>query len=79
MAIHNQKFKEYQSYPGRQIEYTIVPRKYPHYFFEGVQSVDATANSDEVNHGQFGFKSDVVIHSSHCRRSAAGIKTCRSH
>lgn len=61
MAIHNQKFKEYQSYPGRQIEYTVVPRKYPHYFFEGVQSVDATANSTDVNHGQFGFKSDVII------------------
>lgn len=61
MAIHDQKFKEYQSYPGRQIEYVVVPRRYPHYFFEGVQSVDATANSDEVNHGQFGFKSDVII------------------
>lgn len=61
MAIHEQKFKEYQAYPGRQIEYVVVPRRYPHYFFEGVQSVDATANSDEINHGQFGFKSDVII------------------
>lgn len=61
MAIHEQKFSEYQSYPGRQIEYVVVPRRYPHYFFEGVQSVDATANSDEINHGQFGFKSDVII------------------
>lgn len=60
-GIHEQRFTEYQSYPGRQVEYTIVPRKYQHYFFEGIQSVDATANSDDVQHGQFGFKSDVII------------------
>lgn len=61
MAIHGQRFTEYQSYPGRQVEYTVVPRRYQHYFFEGIQSVDATANSDDVQHGQFGFKSDVII------------------
>lgn len=61
MAIHNQLYSEYQSFPGRQIEYVVVPRKHPHYFFEGIQSVDATNNSDEVNHGQFGFKQDVII------------------
>ena len=54
-------YTEYASYPGRQIYYMVVPRKYEPIFFEGVQSIDAASNADEMTHGQFGYKSDVII------------------
>lgn len=54
-------YTEYNSYPGRQIRYTVVPRMYEPVFFEGVQSVDFASNADEVTHGQFGTKSDVIV------------------
>lgn len=60
MAI-SELYTEYSSYPGRQVVYMVVPRKYEPVFFEGVQSIDAASNADEVSHGQFGYKSDVLI------------------
>lgn len=60
MAISD-LYTEYSSYPGRQVVYMVVPRKYEPVFFEGVQSIDAASNADEVSHGQFGYKSDVLI------------------
>lgn len=54
-------YTEYSSYPGRQIRYTVVPRMYEPVFFEGVQSADFASNADEVTHGQFGTKGDVII------------------
>lgn len=60
MAI-SELYTEYASYPGRQVVYMVVPRKYEPVFFEGVQSIDAASNADEVAHGQFGYKSDVLI------------------
>ena len=60
MAI-SELYTEYNSYPGRQVVYMVVPRKYEPVFFEGVQSIDVASNADEVSHGQFGYKSDVLI------------------
>lgn len=57
----NRLYTEYTAYPGRQIYYMVVPRKYEPIFFEGVQSIDAASNADEVTHGQFGYKGDVII------------------
>lgn len=54
-------YTEYNSYPGRQIRYMVVPRMYEPVFFEGVQSADFASNADEVTHGQFGTKSDVIV------------------
>lgn len=54
-------YTEYASYPGRQIRYMVVPRMYAPVFFEGVQSADFASNANEVNHGQFGTKSDVIV------------------
>lgn len=50
----------YSIFPGRQHYVVIVPPKYQHLFFEGVQSMDATPNVEELNHGQYGFQSDVI-------------------
>lgn len=55
------KYYEYTSYPGRQLECTVVPRCVPHYFFDGVQSITATHNTDDYTHGQYGANSDVLI------------------
>lgn len=54
-------YTDYTTYIGRQIMVRVVPRKYESLFFEGVQSMDATSNADEVTHGQYGFKGDVVV------------------
>lgn len=54
-------YSKYAPYPGRQIEYTVVPHYYPHYFFEGVQSVSATHNTSTFEHGQYTFPSDVIV------------------
>lgn len=54
-------YSEYSSYPGRQIRYMVIPRMYEPVFFEGVQSADFASNADEVTHGQFGTKSDVIV------------------
>lgn len=50
----------YSIFPGRQHYTVVVPTKYQHLFFEGVQSMDATPNVEELNHGQYGFQSDVI-------------------
>lgn len=55
------RYYEYTSYPGRLIEYTVVPHHYPHYFFDGIQSVSITHNSDSFEHGQYSFPSDIVV------------------
>lgn len=54
-------YNKYKPYSGRQIEYTVVPHYHPHYFFDGVQSVSATHNSSEYEHGQYTYPSDVIV------------------
>ncbi len=56
MTVH----AKYSVFPGRQHYVVVVPPKYQHLFFEGVQSIDATPNVEELNHGQYGYKSDVI-------------------
>ncbi len=56
MAEHS----TYQIFPGRQHYVVVAPPKYQHLFFEGVQSMDAAPNSEELSHGQYGFASDVI-------------------
>lgn len=56
MAEHS----TYQIFPGRQHYVVVAPPKYQHLFFEGVQSMDASPNSEELSHGQYGFASDVI-------------------
>lgn len=51
---------KYSIFPGRQHYVVVVPSTFQHLFFEGVQSMDATPNSEELNHGQYGFASDVI-------------------
>lgn len=55
------KYYEYTTYPGRQVEVTVAPRYYPHYFCDGVQSITVTHNSDKFEHGQYTFESDVLV------------------
>lgn len=54
------KYSAYAIYPGRQIVVSVIPRKYQHAFFEGVQSFDYTPNTEDITHGQYGFTSDVI-------------------
>lgn len=62
-------YKEYHIYPGRQLECVVVPRRFPHFFFEGIQSISATHNVDEYRHGQYEFNSDIIVEKAYNRTS----------
>lgn len=65
----------YALFPGRQRYVGLVPRKYQNLFFEGVQSIDSTPNSEELNHGQYGFQSDVINERDY--KNVSGTVSCK--
>ncbi len=71
MTMHS----KYAVFPGRQHYVVVVPPKYQHLFFEGVQSIDATPNMEEITHGQYGYKSDVISEKDY--KNVTGSVTCK--
>ena len=54
------KHSKYYIFPGKQQDPVIVPTSYQPIFFEGVQSIDGTANATDMQHGQHGSMSNVI-------------------
>ena len=64
-----ERYNEYHTYPGRQMECVIVPRRFPHFFFEGIQSISVSHNADEYKHGQYEFNSNIIVERSYTHTS----------